>query len=356
MKLNLDKGIYEDTKSSGKSVTSLIHNMEGGAGQVEPDYYLTRARKKRDNIALSDKDYQPDAFELQLMENEIKLSGAEVSLVEDFYRTTSATVLFPEFINRNVLLGMELGRNVCTLDDIVASTNYITSGSYISIRANLPDSEKGAYRVGEGGEFPRIVLTSNKHAIALEKFGHEIDMDDEVIRRMAVNQLAIHLQLLGARIRNQMVSWAIYVLVNGDGNTNSAPVTTVAGLNYDNLIDFEQAFGDFEPDAWIVTTAGMGAILKLSEFKDPLVGFNYQSTGKMISPLGKKLRKSPGVATDTLLGLAKNAAIEMIIEAGSQLTEYDKIINRQINQTVISQYANFAKLYTTASRVWNYAA
>ena len=355
MKLKLEKEMYSQGKTEGKSFTSLLHGMNGGAGEVEPDYYLESARKKRNNVQLSEKDFKLDAFELQLMEHGLTVSGAEASLVEDFYRTNDSRVLFPEFINRQVLLGMESGRNACQITDLVANTRDINSVSYDSISATLSSTQKGAYRVGESGSFPKIVLSFAERSIKLEKFGHEIDITAEVLRRMAIDQLAVHLQLIGARLRTDIVSWAIYVLINGDGNSNAAPVTTLSGLNYDGLITFDQDFEDFEPDVWIATKAGMAVILKLPEFKDPQAGFNYQQTGKMISPLGVTLRKASAVAADTLIGVDRSAALEMVREAGSQLTESDKIIDKQLARTVISQVAGFAKIYTNASRVWNYA-
>ena len=53
---------------------------------------------------------------------------------------------------------------------------------------------------------------------------------------------------------------------------------------------------------------------------------------------------------DRLIGLDKNCALEMV-EAGGILTEYDKLIDRQIERAAITQTAGFAKIFTDASKI-----
>jgi hypothetical protein len=55
------------------------------------------------------------------------------------------------------------------------------------------------------------------------------------------------------------------------------------------------------------------------------------------------------------VGVDRTAALEEIVEAGSQLVEAEKIIDKQFDQAVISRVAGFKKIYTNASRIWNYA-
>lgn len=355
MKISLDKNAYVEAKQNKKSVTALIHEMSGAAGEVEPDYYLERAGKIRNKVQLSEKDHKLDAFEIQLMEHGLKMSGSEVSLAEDFYKTDDRKGLFPEWINRQVLIGMDLGRNACQLSDLIASTREIDASSYMSISATFTAGKRGAYRVAEGAEFPTIKIAEAEKPIKLEKFGHKVNLTYEVMRRMAINQLAVHMQKVGRRLRDDMVEWALYVLVNGDGNSNPAPVNSVTTLNYNNLIDFDLLWEDYEADVWVMAKAGVATLLKLTEFKDPQAGFNYQATGKLVSPIGVTLRKNATVAANTLIGVDKSTALEMVREAGSQLTEVDKIIDKQIESSVISQVAGFSKIYTNACRVWDYS-
>lgn len=56
------------------------------------------------------------------------------------------------------------------------------------------------------------------------------------------------------------------------------------------------------------------------------------------------------MSTGTLIGLDKSAALEMV-KTGDIMTEYDKLIDRQLERAVISCTAGFAKIFDGASRV-----
>ena len=88
----------------------------------------------------------------------------------------------------------------------------------------------------------------------------------------------------------------------------------------------------------------------MNEFRDAAAGLNFHGKGDMITPLGAKLLKSSAVETGTLIGLDKSAALEMV-KAGEVMTEYDKLIDRQLERAVISCTAGFAKIFDGASKV-----
>ena len=88
----------------------------------------------------------------------------------------------------------------------------------------------------------------------------------------------------------------------------------------------------------------------MEQFRDAAAGLNFHGKGDMITPLGSKLLKSSAVAGGTLIGLDKTAALEMV-KAGDIVTEYDKLIDRQLERAVISCTAGFAKIFDGASKV-----
>jgi hypothetical protein len=356
MKLKLEKEMYSEAKSRGISFTELMHRMDNGAGDVEPDAFLKRAIAKLHNTPIDEKlSVGLDAFELQLQEHGIKVSGKEISLVEDFYKTaSSASVLFPEYVNRQVRIGMEMGVNECQLSDLVAVSQDIDSGVYQTYAASLDSGKAGGFRVTEGGEFPTTEITTAEGTIRLIKVGHKFAATYEAIRRMRLNLLNVHLRVIGARLARNMVEFALYVLVNGDGNSNSAAVYDQPTLDYDDMVAFLQEFNLFTPNVWVGDKATTTAILQLSEFKDPMAGFNYQKTGDMITPMGMKLRRSDAVTALSIIALDSNSALEQISERGSQLVEADKIIAKQFEEVVISESTGFAKIFTDASQVWDY--
>ena len=57
----------------------------------------------------------------------------------------------------------------------------------------------------------------------------------------------------------------------------------------------------------------MLALLKLSEFQNPLTGLNFQGTGTLTTPLGAKLLRSSAVPQGTLIGLDRHYALERCV-------------------------------------------
>ncbi|MBR5321838.1 MAG: hypothetical protein IKU41_08380 [Clostridia bacterium] len=89
----------------------------------------------------------------------------------------------------------------------------------------------------------------------------------------------------------------------------------------------------------------------LPEFRDAPAGLNFHGKGTMITPLGAKLIKSNDI-NSTLIGLDKNCALEMVT-AGGVMTEFDKLIDRQLERAAITQISGFAKIFADASKVMN---
>jgi hypothetical protein len=330
-KLKIEKEMYAEAAGKGLSLTQFLETLEPGPANAKLD-----------------------AFEQQMKAYGLKVSGHEISLVEDFYKTTSSKALFPEFINRNVRLGMEMGRNECQLSDLVATEIQIPSMSYAAFSAASDAGEKGAFRVGQAASFPTTTITLADKSITLAKVGHKFSATYEVIRRQTVDQLAVHLKLIGRKLRKNMVAWALDTIVNGDGNSNPASVFDQPTLDYDDMVDFDAEFTDFAAMVWVATKAGITAILKLAEMKDPQAGFNYQRTGNMVTPFGITLRRHDDVAANSIIAVDKGFALEKITEAGSNLVETDRVIDKQLEDATISQNIGFSKIYTDASMVWDY--
>ena len=97
----------------------------------------------------------------------------------------------------------------------------------------------------------------------------------------------------------------------------------------------------------------MLAMLKLSEFQNPLTGLNFQGTGTLATPLGAKLLRTSAMPAGKIIGLDKNYALERI--CGSEvLVEYDKLIDRQMERAAVSAVAGFAQIYGGASQGLSY--
>ncbi|MBQ3968856.1 MAG: hypothetical protein II685_00050 [Clostridia bacterium] len=88
----------------------------------------------------------------------------------------------------------------------------------------------------------------------------------------------------------------------------------------------------------------------MSQMQDAIAGNTFHGTGKMVTPLGAELIHAPSMENGKIIGLDKNFALEMVI-AGDVTTEYDKLIDRQLERAAITCIAGFAKIFNDAAKI-----
>ena len=341
-KLSLEKDMYPAAAEAGLTFQEFLETQDPS------EKYLTDGGKETELSKLS-------AFERQLMANDIKVGSADASLVDSFFKTSSSSVLFPEYLSQQIQIGMRMGKMYAMISDVVSVTSNIEGGSYKSSEIDLDNTDLKHKRVAEGAAFPKATIRTKDKTIDLRKIGIEIDASYEAMRRMKANVLAAAMQVLGMRLSKDIVTEAINVLVNGDGNSNPASnvnTATSEALVYGDILKLLlTAEEGFEFDSVIAPKAVMEKILTISEFRDPIVAANWLTKGELTTPLGMRLKISEGVAANKILAFNKTAGIEMLQERGAQLVEADKIINRQIEGSVVSKVVGFGKLFANSAKI-----
>ncbi len=291
-----------------------------------------------------------DAFQRQLKRFDIKVTGKDSDCVEKFFQTSSAAALFPEYISRAVAQGM-MQRNV--LSDIVAAKTHIEGLDYRSIALAPTDSELELRTVAEGAQIPETNIGIQSHLITLHKRGRMITGSYEALRFQRLDVFTVMLRQIGAYIAKQNLADAISTVISGDGNSNSATVYSAensGALSYTDLIKLWSVFAPYELTTIIAPTQQVKTILEMTEMKDSFAGHSFHATGEMVTPLGAKLIHAPSMTAGSVIGLDKNYALEMVI-AGDVSTEYDKLIDKQIERATVTYIAGFAKIFTNASAV-----
>ena len=297
-----------------------------------------------------------DAFQRQLKRFDIKVKGAGSDCVEKFFHTTESSVLFPEFVSRVVRQGVE---EESVLPHITATVTRFDGMDYRSIASVPTEADKKLMRVEEGAEIPQTTVRTQENLVRLHKRGRMLVASYEAIRFQRLDLFSVTLRQIGAYIGRMHLEDAIGVLRDGDGNDNAAESFQVGGgvisgsagtLSYEALLDFWSQFDPYTMNTMLVSPDMMLAMLKLSEFQNPLTGLNFQGTGTLTTPLGAQLLRTSALPAGTLIGLDKNYALEQI--CGSEITvEYDKLIDRQLERAAITSISGFAKLFTDASKV-----
>ena len=290
-----------------------------------------------------------DAYQRQLKRFDIKVSGAGSDVVDKFFKTSDSAVLFPEYVSRAVRQGMEEAN---VLPRIVASTTVIDSLDYRSIACEPTEDEKELKVVSEGAFIPETYIKSKENLVRLRKRGRSLVASYEAVRFQRLDLFTVTLRQIGAYIARTQLADAIDTIVGGDGNNNPAPVSSVASsgnITYSDLVSFWNLFDPYELNTVIASPAEMIKLLGIAEFRDAAAGLNFHGSGEIITPIGADLIKSSAVPSGKLIGLDRGCALEMVT-TGPVSTEYDKLIDRQLERAVISSTAGFAKIFDAASR------
>jgi hypothetical protein len=328
--LRLEKGLY----TTGRSFTSALESLDPSV-----NYKGTELEGL-------------DAYQRQLKRFDIRVSGPGSSPVEKFFATTDSAALFPEYVSRAVKQGME---EADLLGAIVAATTQIDGMDYRSIESVPSESDKQLALVAEGASIPETVVRTQENLVRLHKRGRMLTASYEAIRFQKLDLFTITLRQIGAYIARTQFADAVRVLRDGDGNNNAAATSSIAdttnhAVTYSDLVDFWNLFSPYSLKTLIAGPAVTAKLLNLSEFKDAHAGFEFQSTGKMITPIGAQLLRSNAAEDNEIIGLDNTCALEMV-KAGDVSTEFDKLIDRQLERAAVTCTAGFAKIFKDASRV-----
>ena len=245
------------------------------------------------------------------------------------------------------------------LPSITASVTRFEGMDYRSIYSAASEDDKALRFVGEGALIPQTEIRASDHLVSLKKRGRMLVASYEAIRFQRLDLFSVMLRQIGNQIMRMHLEDAIDVIVNGDGNGNTAESLTVGddtiggtsgSLSYAELLAFWNRFDPYTMNTMLVAPDVMLKILNCSEFKNPMAGLNFQGTGEPGNPLGAKLIRCSAMKAGTAIGLDKGYALEMVT-AGDVSVEYDRLIDRQLERAAITSISGFAKLYTEASKV-----
>lgn len=330
--ITLEKGMYS---VKGKSMTDVLEELD-----PSENYAGTSLAGL-------------DAFSRQLKRFDIKVSGKGSDCVEKFFQSSGSAALFPEYVSQAVRAGME---SVDILPNIVATVTNIDGMDYRTITSTPEEDDKTLKIVGEGAYIPQTTVKTQENLVKLHKRGRMLVASYEAVRFQRLDLFTVTLKQIGAYIARAQLKDAVDVLLNGDGNNNPCSVISaesVGKLSYNDLVSLWAGVSPYELNTVLAPTDAMKKLLALDEMKDASSGLNFQGTGKMITPMGATLLHAQSMESGKIIGLDKNCALEMV-QAGDIVTDYDKLIDRQLERASISCIAGFAKIFKDSAKALEY--
>lgn len=318
-----------------------------------------------------------DAFDIALLSRGIIVKddmqfGIQSSSMMTFFTTNENRALFPEFIIRQL---RQISGMPSIINELVASTRVITGDTAKQIVLDLSNTPAGKEnkqslkkrRIAEGADIPVAELKLGEMSIKIYKYGIGVKATYEVMRRTTIDMFRKQMELVSVQASYDEVGAVIDVILNGDGNTNSAKVYKASDLNSDavagkldevSLIKFLVEQAPFNYDTIIVDKEIYTQICtilmnkNLTNAVNPKISFEFPQG--LLGNLRVIYSEDLGLTSDSkhqIIGLAKRYAIEKTIEAGSVINEVSKTIENQTQLAVMTENAGFNKIDSRASAI-----
>lgn len=288
-----------------------------------------------------------DAFQRQLKRFDIKVSGENSDKVEKFFRTSESAVLFPEYISRAVKQGIN-SKNA--LNDVIATSTKINGIDYRTILPVLPESEKALNDVNEGASIPEVELKIADKLVKLDKRGKLLIASYETIRYQRIDVFTVALKQIGAYIAKTQIK-DLYQHILDDISSELYDVKEVSGeIGFEDWLDFKYSFSDYNFNTIICSPNMAKKLYSIEEFKKSAVESKYPLTGDAITPFGANVVVIESMDDGFYMAFDKNYAYEYV-QAGEVLTEYDKLIDRQLERAAITVTGGFNTLFADSVKV-----
>jgi hypothetical protein len=321
--IKLEKGLY----TTSKGFTASLEELDPSENYIGTDYEGL------------------DAYQRQLKRFDIKVSGTGSDTISKFFATTDSAALFPEYISRAVQQGLE---EEDTLHKIIATTTNIDSLDYRAIESVPTEEEKELALVAEGETIPETTIRTKDKLTKLKKRGRMLVASYEAIKFQKLDLFTVTLKQIGAYIARTQFKDAIEVITNSDAEQITSASKTVT---YEELVKLWNKLSPYKATTFIASVPAIADMLSITEFKDSNAGQSFHGTGKMITPFGAEvLRVRDDTESRGIIALDNSAALEKV-QAGGVITEYDKLIDRQLERAAITTIAGFSTIFSDAAKI-----
>lgn len=286
-----------------------------------------------------------DAFERQLKRFDIKVSGKDCDTVSKFFQTTDSAALFPEFVSRSIKLGM---KDNCIIDKIIATTTFVDSLDYRSIELTEDENYTDFNPIAEGTQLETLEIKVKDTLTKLNKYGKIISASYEAIKFQKLDVFSLALRRIGENIMHMEVDKVLEIANSNESNTIKYTGDTIT---YDSLVNLYASMSPFNLTTMLMSPNTYAQILKLPQFRDADAGLDFHGTGKILTPFGAEVIINTNIADGYIVALDKNYAIERVV-ASDITTEFDKLIDRQLERASISTIVGFNCIFPNAIRVF----
>lgn len=258
------------------------------------------------------------------------------------------------------------------LSEIVGMTTGINAQVYKPYYMLDVADDQTMKRVTEAGEIPRTKLVGGERTIQLSKYGRALEASYESLRRMPLDQVAWYIARLAVQTEKDKVVKAMNILINGDGNANTAATTH-------NLttLDASASAGTLTVRGWfaykmkwetpymLTTLLAQDAsvlsllLLNTGTANIPLMSLGTILSSQQLTPINPGLADGVryGWLSDApslkFVGFDKRFALERVYEIGGTINEMARWIERQVEIFTMTEVEGYDIFDQKATKILN---
>lgn len=321
---------------------------------------------------------------LQEAERELRQELMRLALApaEEGKERGPALYLTPDFVPGTVQRPYEQTTDVTMpqiepaipLTEMIARTRGVGDTVYRKrTLVSPPATELRLLRVTEAAELPKAKITEAARSVRLYKFGRALEASYEALRRLPIDDFALHVRMLRLQTEVDQVAAALDVAVNGDGNAGTAatvytkatldPAMSVNTLSLRGWMAFKLLWAnpyqlttilanqDVVLDALLLNIGTANALLA----SNPVPGLVNQPWTPINNRFAEGVRF--GVTTDAparqIIGFDNRFAVEHLQEDGSIISEAERYVTRQTEVLTFSMNEGYATFDAGAVKIFN---
>lgn len=246
------------------------------------------------------------------------------------------------------------------LSELIFTTTPIAGDSYRSLFLEYDATQLRKFRIGESAEIPIATIVARDHVNTIHKYGRGLRASYEVLRRMRVDMLAWFIKLAAIQSEMDKVAAGLSVLINGDGNTDTAATThdlttldgdaDVGKLTLKGWLSFKMKF----TQPYFITTALMQeavalqlALLNVGSANVPLMGANLGGMVQSLTPInttsdGLRYGWTSDAPALKIVGFDRRFAMHQVVEIGADIVEMERFITTQDHVLTMTEVQGFA--------------
>lgn len=254
------------------------------------------------------------------------------------------------------------------LSELVAMTTPINGQDYRSFYLTYNAANLRQFRLGESTEIPIATLADSERTIQLKKYGRGLRASYEQLRRARVDKLAFWIQYAAVQSEIDKVATAIYTLINGDGNSGTAPTTwdlngdfsgTLQTLDANSWLWFKKKFVQPYVMTTVLMTEAVSLQLEQLDIGTANVLLNRQMQvpgAGTLTPInttadGVRYGWTSEVGTWQMLALDRRFALERVTEIGGTISEMERFITNQTQVMTMTEVEGYAIMDANATLI-----